>query len=214
MVLDSEGGRSGGGRQVFARLTTETKHAFKTTEFWTMVAIVAGILIASMVVGDGDSGGDGGENANDGFPAVRAWLYVAIVGSAYMVSRREGREPRAVLGRPGRPPRQQQQGRPRQLGGRGARGRLGRPLSAFGISEGFLVQREIDEGDDEDAGEQQQEQPEEGEAENHVLVGDLCVGIDRIVSGRRLHRVADGLGHRSTGSTATAMKSSARYASE
>ncbi len=82
-----EGGRSGGGRQVFARLTTETKHAFKTTEFWTMVAIVAGILIASMVVGDGDSGGDGGENANDAFPAVRAWLYVAIVGSAYMVSR-------------------------------------------------------------------------------------------------------------------------------
>jgi hypothetical protein len=35
------------------------------------------------VVGDGS----GGENANDAFPAVRAWLYVAIVGAAYMVSR-------------------------------------------------------------------------------------------------------------------------------
>ena len=66
---------------VFARLTSETKHAFKTTEFWGMVAIVVGILAASWLVGDGDGGG------GDAFPAVRAWLYVAIVGSAYMVSR-------------------------------------------------------------------------------------------------------------------------------
>lgn len=66
---------------VFARLTSETKHAFKTTEFWGMAAIVAGILAASWLVGDGDGGGA------DAFPAVRAWLYVAIVGSAYMVSR-------------------------------------------------------------------------------------------------------------------------------
>jgi hypothetical protein len=67
-------------RGVVARLTTETKQAFKTTEFWAMVAIVAGILIASWII-DGD-GGD-----SDAFPAVRAWLYVAIVGSAYIVSR-------------------------------------------------------------------------------------------------------------------------------
>ena len=67
-------------RGVVARLTTETKQAFKTTEFWAMVAIVAGILIASWVV-DGE-GGD-----SDAFPAVRAWLCVAIVGSAYIVSR-------------------------------------------------------------------------------------------------------------------------------
>jgi hypothetical protein len=66
------------------RLTTETKHAFKTTEFWAMVAIVAGILIASWVVGQGDGNG----NANvDAFPAWRAWLFVAIVGVGYMVSR-------------------------------------------------------------------------------------------------------------------------------
>ena len=38
---------------MFARLTTETKHAFKTTEFWAMVAIVVGILIASWIVDDG-----------------------------------------------------------------------------------------------------------------------------------------------------------------
>jgi hypothetical protein len=67
-------------RGVVARLTTETKQAFKTTEFWAMAAIVAGILIASWVV-DGEGGG------GDAFPAVRAWLYVAIVGSAYIVSR-------------------------------------------------------------------------------------------------------------------------------
>ena len=66
------------------RLSSETKHAFKTTEFWAMVAIVAGILIASWVVGQGDGNG----NADvDAFPSSRAWLLVAIVGVGYMVSR-------------------------------------------------------------------------------------------------------------------------------
>jgi hypothetical protein len=69
--------------RVYARLTTETKHAFKTTEFWTMVALVIGILIASRVVGDNNGNAQG----VDQFPAVRAWLYVAIVGVGYMVSR-------------------------------------------------------------------------------------------------------------------------------
>jgi hypothetical protein len=73
--------RSGG---FVMRLATETKHAFKTTEFWAMVAIVVGILIASKIVGQGDGNG----NANvDAFPAVRAWLFIAIVGVGYMVSR-------------------------------------------------------------------------------------------------------------------------------
>jgi hypothetical protein len=67
-----------------ARLTTETKQAFKTTEFWAMVALIVGILVASKVIGQGD--GNGKENV-DAFPAVRAWLYVAIVGVGYMVSR-------------------------------------------------------------------------------------------------------------------------------
>ena len=66
------------------RLSSETKHAFKTTEFWAMVAIVVGILIASQVIGQGDGNG----NADvDAFPASRAWLLVAIVGVGYMVSR-------------------------------------------------------------------------------------------------------------------------------
>jgi hypothetical protein len=67
-----------------ARLTTETKHALKTTEFWAMVAVIVGILIASLIVGQGD--GNGRENV-DAFPASRAWLYVAIVAVGYMVSR-------------------------------------------------------------------------------------------------------------------------------
>lgn len=66
------------------RLATETKHAVKTTEFWAMVAIVVGILIASKVVGQGDGNGSA---TVDAFPAARAWLYIAIVGVGYMVSR-------------------------------------------------------------------------------------------------------------------------------
>jgi hypothetical protein len=69
---------------VVARLTTETKQAFKTTEFWAMVALIVLVLVASKIVGQGDGNG----NANvDAFPAVRAWLYVAIIGVGYMISR-------------------------------------------------------------------------------------------------------------------------------
>jgi multisubunit Na+/H+ antiporter MnhG subunit len=57
----------------------ETKASTKTTEFYAMVAIIAGILIACWWIG---------RNAGvDAFKAERAWLYVSIVASAYMVSR-------------------------------------------------------------------------------------------------------------------------------
>jgi hypothetical protein len=69
---------------VLMRLSQETKHAFKTTEFWAMVGIIVGILVASWIVGQGD--GNGRPNV-DAFPASRAWLLVAIVGVGYMVSR-------------------------------------------------------------------------------------------------------------------------------
>ena len=66
------------------RLSSETKHAFKTTEFWAMCAIVAGILVASYVIGQGEGNG----NADvDAFPASRAWLLVRDRGVGYMVSR-------------------------------------------------------------------------------------------------------------------------------
>ena len=62
------------------RLVTETKHALKTTEFWTMLALVAGILISAAAI-------KGGDNGTDEFIARQAWLYVAILGGAYFVGR-------------------------------------------------------------------------------------------------------------------------------
>lgn len=51
----------------------ETKPSFKTTELLTMLGIVAAILIAAA-------------SANN-FDAPRAWTLVAVVASAYMISR-------------------------------------------------------------------------------------------------------------------------------
>jgi len=62
------------------RLTTETKAAFKTTEFWAMVGVIVGILVSAAVITGGDSDGDE-------FIARQAWLYVAIVAGAYFISR-------------------------------------------------------------------------------------------------------------------------------
>ena len=70
------GGRGGGVR----RLATETKQAFKTTEFYTMVVVIVGILVCAAAI-------KGGDNGTDEFIARQAWLYVAIVAAAYMISR-------------------------------------------------------------------------------------------------------------------------------
>jgi hypothetical protein len=66
-----------------SRLSTETKHALKTTEFWAYLASAAGVLIASWIV----TSGNGGAHNGDAFSASRAWLYVAILSVGYMVSR-------------------------------------------------------------------------------------------------------------------------------
>ncbi len=63
------------------RLTTETKQAFKTTEFWAMVGVVVAILVSAAVIMGGDT------NGTDEFIARQAWLYVAIVAGAYFISR-------------------------------------------------------------------------------------------------------------------------------
>jgi hypothetical protein len=63
------------------RLGTETKHSFKTTEFFGMVAVILGILISAAVIKGGDTGG------TDEFIARQAWLYVAIVAGAYFIGR-------------------------------------------------------------------------------------------------------------------------------
>ena len=51
----------------------ETKNALKTTEFFAMVAVNAGILIAAWV--------------SDSLDDVRAWTLVAAVAIGYIVSR-------------------------------------------------------------------------------------------------------------------------------
>lgn len=60
------------------RVSTETKAAFKTTEFVAFVAVLVGILIAAALVDETDGGGYG---------AKQAWLYATILTSAYMISR-------------------------------------------------------------------------------------------------------------------------------
>jgi hypothetical protein len=79
-VGDREARRSGspaGGTRTSERLTTETKAAPKTTEFMAYLAVLAGILIAGLVVDDGAGG----------FGAEKVWLFATILTVGYMVSR-------------------------------------------------------------------------------------------------------------------------------
>jgi high-affinity nickel permease len=62
------------------RLVTETKAAFKTTEFFAFIVVVVAILVSAATIK-----GTGGHV--DVFKASQAWLYVAIVTFGYMVSR-------------------------------------------------------------------------------------------------------------------------------
>jgi hypothetical protein len=77
-------GRRDGGTGVSGhgprRLSTETKSALKTTEFFVYIASVIAVLIASMVVGTE-------ENHADYFRADKAWLYIVILTFGYMISR-------------------------------------------------------------------------------------------------------------------------------
>jgi hypothetical protein len=61
------------------RVSTETKAAFKTTEFIAYLAILIGIFIASAVV---DSNEDG-----QGFGAEQAWFFATLLTIGYMISR-------------------------------------------------------------------------------------------------------------------------------
>ena len=62
------------GRRPMRRTFTEAKAGFKTTEFWVMLAFVAGVLIATYSDGDSLAREDG-------------WLYAALAAGAYMLSR-------------------------------------------------------------------------------------------------------------------------------
>ncbi len=63
------------------RRSTETKHSSKTSELYVWAAVTVGILLAALLIKGGDTEG------TDEFIARQAWLYVAIVSAAYMVSR-------------------------------------------------------------------------------------------------------------------------------
>jgi len=68
------------GVQNHRRLTTETKSAFKTTEFMAYVAAVIAVLIACAVVKSSNGHADP-------FRASQAWLYVVLLTIGYMLSR-------------------------------------------------------------------------------------------------------------------------------
>jgi hypothetical protein len=62
------------------RLATETKAAYKTTEFLAFVLVVAGILISASSI-------TGGGSHKDAFSASDAWALVSIVTLGYLISR-------------------------------------------------------------------------------------------------------------------------------
>jgi len=63
-----------------ARLTTETKSFFKTSEFWAYLVVLVGILIAGNSI-------ENAEGGRDFFTADKVWLYATILTVGYMVSR-------------------------------------------------------------------------------------------------------------------------------
>ena len=72
----------GGGlaRRSPSRLSTETKHSSKTSEFYAYVAVTVGVLLAGLLTKAGD-GHDDRLNAHD------TWLIVGILTVGYMISR-------------------------------------------------------------------------------------------------------------------------------
>jgi hypothetical protein len=62
-----------------ARLSTETKAAFKTTEFIAYVVILIAMFIASAMVDNNEDG--------QGFGADQVWLYATVLTVGYMISR-------------------------------------------------------------------------------------------------------------------------------
>jgi hypothetical protein len=73
---EARSARSGG----LQRLATETKAAFKTTEFYAYLAVLVGLLVAGNTI----EGKDGGA---DYFAADKVWLYVTLLTIGYLISR-------------------------------------------------------------------------------------------------------------------------------
>ena len=67
-----------GGRDVARRRSTETKSAYKTTEFVAFLVAVVAVLIATAVVDEANAGGLG---------ARQGWTLIAALTIGYLVSR-------------------------------------------------------------------------------------------------------------------------------
>jgi hypothetical protein len=86
------GGRAAStGNGFTRRLATETKQAFKTSEFWAYLAILMGLFIAGAVTDSSTTvtaGGVGETTVSpDALPADKVWLYAVILTVGYMISR-------------------------------------------------------------------------------------------------------------------------------
>jgi hypothetical protein len=62
------------------RLTTETKAAVKTTEFYAYIVVLAGTLIAGLAT-------KAGSGHDDRLLAKEVWLFATILTVGYMISR-------------------------------------------------------------------------------------------------------------------------------
>jgi hypothetical protein len=63
-----------------SRLSTETKHSSKTSEFYAYVAATVGVLLAGLLTKAGDG-------HDDRLMAHDTWLIVGILTVGYMISR-------------------------------------------------------------------------------------------------------------------------------
>ena len=78
--MATESTRGGAGRGLARRLATETKQAFKTTEFWILIVLIIALLIAGNSI-------EAEEGGRDFFAADKVWLYITILAAAYFISR-------------------------------------------------------------------------------------------------------------------------------
>ena len=78
--VGGSGGARGLGRMGSHHASTETKAAFKTTEFYAYVVTFVLILIAGNSI-------EIAEGGTDYFTADKVWLYITILTVGYLVSR-------------------------------------------------------------------------------------------------------------------------------
>ena len=79
-VTRAHDGAPTGSAGLVRRLTTETKAAVKTTEFYAYLVVLAGVLIAGLVT-------KAGNGHDDRFLSKEVWLYATVLTVGYMISR-------------------------------------------------------------------------------------------------------------------------------